>query len=168
MPKLSTREKAELTAFRSAEKVSPATPLSLTEDQEVGSLEKISDKYEWVKNHVTKAQLTDPHAQDKFWFDCDGLCQKGGGGGGKGDARAELKRVVWRVLQPLQEWVTPGVYEGLYGDRDRGNVMNRALMLHVPFKDIQTEYSRAQQTGHAGDTITKTSLPAAVKMPLLR
>eukprot|EP00966_Prymnesium_polylepis_P105493 2443113-Prymnesium_polylepis.1 len=34
MPKLNTREKAELTAFRSAENASPATPLSLTEDQE--------------------------------------------------------------------------------------------------------------------------------------
>eukprot|EP00966_Prymnesium_polylepis_P049215 1138851-Prymnesium_polylepis.1 len=45
--------------------------------------------------------------------------------------------------------------------------MNRALMLCVPFQDIQTAYSRAQQKGHAGDTITKTSLPAAAKMPLL-
>ena len=66
IPKLSTGERAELAAFRSAEKASPATPLSLTEDQEVGSLEKTKDRYNWVKNHVSKAQQTDPHAEVKF------------------------------------------------------------------------------------------------------
>eukprot|EP00966_Prymnesium_polylepis_P262242 6057590-Prymnesium_polylepis.1 len=78
IPKLSAQEKAELTAFRSAEKASPATPLTLTEDQEVGSLESTGARYDWVKDHVNNAQQTDPHADAKFWHDCDGLCQKGG------------------------------------------------------------------------------------------
>eukprot|EP00966_Prymnesium_polylepis_P336258 7391495-Prymnesium_polylepis.1 len=168
MPRLSDIERAELEAFRRAEKASPATALSMTEDQQVGSFVNVKDKYNWVKDHVQEAQRTDCNAEARFWQDCNGLCVKGSGGGGTGDARAELMRSVWRTLQPMKYWVHEDHYADLHMDRDRGNVMNRALMLYVPHADIQMAYSKAQKTGHTGDTISKNSLPAAAKMPLLR
>ena len=91
------------------------------------------------------------------------FCSKTGGGGGTGDARDELKRTVWRVLKHLKYWVSEDDYDDLHGDRERGNVYNRALMRFVPISDIQTAYSDAQRAGHAGDTITNSSLPAAAR-----
>ena len=162
-------QRDELAEYQRLEREAPSTPLVLDEDRRVADM-GCQEKYAFVVRHVAEMEVG---SADGFWYDCFGLVPRDGAAQPVANARAGAMREVWSVLKdlksfpPLDDDDESSVYADLYADRSRRDVYNRALMRFVPEADIQVAEIRAEQTGHAADSVTAVSLSAGRKRPLL-
>ena len=175
---LSAEQQAELGAFRSRQKRSPAAPLDLAEDRLVADMDS-RGRYEFVRGYLAGADPPHPDSapipgaapgatMGDFWHNCCGLIPRDETAQPLTDARGAALREVWSTLKDLKHLPPEEVYSDLHRDKDRRNVYARALMRFVPEADVKVDEVRAQKAGHAADTATAISLRAATKLPLLR
>ena len=163
---LNESQKLELDEFRRREQEEPSQPLEHTEDRQVADMSP-EGRYHYVVGEVERFETEGKGTAVDFWHDCFGYVPRDGSAQPIGNARAGAMREVWSVLKDVRSFPGEEVYADLYSDRDRRNVYNRALMRFVPETDIQVAEIRAEQTGHAADSVTAISLSAGRKMRLL-
>ena len=167
MEGLNPSQQLELQAFRRQEKEEPSKPLEHSEDRRVADMDP-QMRFTYVVEEVERREAKNEGTADDYWHDCFGHVPRDGSAQPIGNARAGAMREVWSVLKDVRAFPEcQDDYADLYVDRNRRDIYNRALMRFVPEADIKVAEVRAEQTGHAADSVTAVSLTAGRKMPLL-
>ena len=161
MPDLPDAERAELAAYRTAATTVVAGP-ALSKDEKWGRIANTVERYETVRDEVVRNELL-----AQFWADCCGFIEKRERVDSP-SARVQAYREVWGVLRHLREFVSNKLYNELYSDKDRHNVLNRALMRFLPLDVLQRDYVDSQDRGKVGGAMSHASLPAALKLQMLQ